>query len=273
MTFALREVRAKSIICKSGLPGADFVINPYVGCMHGCKYCYARFMKRFTGHAEPWGCFVDVKTNAPDLVPQDAASLRGKNIVVGSVTDPYQPLEARFRVTARVLEKLIPLQPKLCVLTKSDLVVRDAKLFSAFDDCTVAISISTLDPALARELEPLAPPPLQRIRALKSLKKAGVHTALFISPIIPGVTDWRAIARAASGIADEFWFENLNLYPAIAGVMRAFVKRQAPAVAVVFDAAYAKGSRYWPGEERAARAFCRERGLAAKLYFHHSRKE
>ncbi len=245
-------MRAKSIISKSGLPGADLVINPYVGCMHGCKYCYARFMKRFTHHAEPWGCFVDVKANAPDLVPQDATSLRGKSVVVGSVTDPYQLLEARFRVTARVLKKLIPLQPKLCVLTKSDLVVRDADVLSQFGDCTVALSISTLDPALAHELEPLAPPPARRLRALAALKRAGV--------------------RAGEGVADEFWFENLNLYPSIAGVMRAFVKRRAPDAAVVFDAAYAKCSRYWRGEARAVRAFCRERGLAAKFYFHHARK-
>ena len=87
----IKEIKAKSILVKSNLPGADYVINPYIGCMHACKFCYARFMKRFTGHKEEWGDFVDVKINALDLIPKDTKKYRNKLVVLGSTTDPYIP--------------------------------------------------------------------------------------------------------------------------------------------------------------------------------------
>lgn len=118
----IKEIKAKSIIVKSNLPEGDFVINPYTGCSHGCLYCYARFMKRFTNHPEPWGEFVDVKINAPDLIPEDTDKYKDRSITIGSVTDPYLPLEAKYKLTRRILEKLIPLQPRLDIITKSDLV-------------------------------------------------------------------------------------------------------------------------------------------------------
>ena len=128
----IKEIKVKSIIVKSGLPGADFVINPYIGCVHGCIYCYARFMKRFTGHLEPWGDFVDVKINGPDLIPEKWSKYQGKSIIIGSVTDAYQPIEKKYQLTRRILEKLIPLQPDLEIITKSDLVLRDIDLLKQF---------------------------------------------------------------------------------------------------------------------------------------------
>ncbi|MFH1636919.1 MAG: hypothetical protein ABIB71_00675 [Candidatus Woesearchaeota archaeon] len=102
----INEIKARSIISKSNLPDADYVINPYVGCMHSCLYCYARFMKRFTGHKEPWGEFVDVKVNAPELIPPKASKYRGKSIFLSSVTDAYLPLERKYQVTRKILKKL-----------------------------------------------------------------------------------------------------------------------------------------------------------------------
>jgi DNA repair photolyase len=124
----LNEIQATSIITKSNLPDADFVINPYVGCLHACIYCYARFMKRFTGHTEPWGKFVDVKINAPDLIPTKSTRYQGKSIFLSSVTDPYLPLERKYQLTRKILEKLLPLEPNLGIQTKSDLILRDLDL-------------------------------------------------------------------------------------------------------------------------------------------------
>ena len=131
----IKKIKAKSIIVKSNLPEGDFVINPYIGCQHGCKYCYARFMKRFTGHTEPWGSFVDVKINAPDLIPKDTNKYKNKSIVISSVTDPYQPIERKYKLTRKILEKLVPFQPHLNLITKSDLVIRDIDLFKQFKNC------------------------------------------------------------------------------------------------------------------------------------------
>jgi len=146
--------RARTIITKSGLPDSDYVINPYVGCSHGCIYCYARFMKRFTGHSEPWGLFVDVKVNAPELIPSSTDKYRGKSITLGSVCDPYQPAEKKYKLTRQILEKLVPLQPELCILIKSDLVLRDTDIIKQFKDCTVALSFSILTKPLGRGWNP-----------------------------------------------------------------------------------------------------------------------
>jgi len=119
----IREIKVKSIIVKSNLPEGDYVINPYVGCQHACVYCYARFMKRFAGHKEHWGKFVDVKINAPNLIPENTNKFKDKSITIGSVCDPYQPVERKYKITRKILEKLIPLQPHLDLMTKSELVL------------------------------------------------------------------------------------------------------------------------------------------------------
>lgn len=146
----IKEIKTKSIIVKSNLPDGDFVINPYIGCMHGCKYCYARFMKRFTGHTEQWGSFVDIKINAPDLIPEGINKYREKSIIISSVTDPYQPIEREYKITRKILKRLIPLQPHLDLITKSDLVVRDIDLFKQFKDCMVTLSFSVTDEKLRK---------------------------------------------------------------------------------------------------------------------------
>ena len=185
----IREIKAKSIITRSNLPDADYVINPYVGCMHSCLYCYARFMKRFTGHTEPWGKFVDVKVNAPDLVPAKTLKYRNKSIFLASVTDPYNPLEEKYQLTRKILEKLIPLQPDLGIQTKSDLVLRDIDLLGQFKNCEVGLTITTLDDNLRKEIEPFASPVKNRIKALEKLKEAGSKTYVFIGPILPFFTE------------------------------------------------------------------------------------
>jgi len=116
----IKEISSKNIIAKSNLPSADYVINPYVGCSHSCIYCYARFMKRFTGHDEKWGKFIDAKINAIDLIPNQSTKYIGKSVFLSSVTDPYMPIEKKYELTRGILKKLISLQPDITLLTKSD---------------------------------------------------------------------------------------------------------------------------------------------------------
>ncbi len=269
----IKEIKAKSIIIKSGLPEGDFVINPYTGCMHGCKYCYARLMKRFTGHTEPWGSFVDVKINAPDLIPEDTNKYKNKSIAISSVTDPYQPIERKYKLTRKILEKLIPLQPHLDLLTKSDLVIRDIDLFKQFKDCIIALSFSVLDEKIRKELEPLASSVDKRINALKELHKTGIHTALFISPILPEITDWKALINETKSFVDEYWFENLNLYPSIKEEVYRFLRKNKPKSILKYKGIYAKDSDYWDIEENKIKEFCRKTNINYRIYFHHKRKE
>jgi len=269
----INKIRAKTIIVKTNLPEGDFVINPYIGCMHGCKYCYARFMKRFTGHAEPWGSFVDIKNNAPDLIPKGTNKYREKSIIISSVTDPYQPIERKYKITRKILERLITLQPNLDLITKSDLVVRDIDLFKQFKNCMVTLSFSITNEKLRKQVELLSSPAKQKINALKELHKAKIPTALFISPIFPQITDWIKIINETQSFVDEYWFENLNLYPSIKGEIYSFLKKNRPELIEIYKKIYSKNNNYWNIEENKIKIFCKKNKISCKVYFHHKRKD
>ena len=144
----IKSVNVKSVITKSNLPVADFSVNPYVGCTHACKYCYASFMKRFTNHSEPWGSFVDVKTWPTINNPK---KFSGKEAFIGSVTDPYQPIEAKYKRTRTLLEQLRGSGIRISIATKSDLVLRDLDLIKTFPEARVSWSINTLDEKFQRD--------------------------------------------------------------------------------------------------------------------------
>jgi DNA repair photolyase len=205
----VNKVTAKSIITKSNIPSVDYVINPYIGSQHACIYCYAEFMKRFTGHTgEKWGEFLDVKNYDFDKIsPQ---KYNGKTLLFSSVTDPYTPLEIKYKNTRRILEKLVGTKAKVEILTKSKLVERDIDLFKQFEDIHVGVSLSTLDDDFAKMIEPKASKPNERLQALEKVANEDISTWIFISPIFPKVSDWQKIIEAASAFNHEFHFENLN---------------------------------------------------------------
>ncbi len=185
MGFLIKEIKVKSILTKSGIPGADYCINPYIGCSHGCKYCYASFMKRYTNHTEPWGSFVDIKINAPHVLKKQIRRVRKGTIIVSSVTDPYQPLESRYNITRQCLEELLLYQRSIDILTKSPLVLRDIDLIKKFRDIEVGITITTNDEGIRKNFEPKAPSIEERIDTLKKLHNSGIRTYAFIGPLLP----------------------------------------------------------------------------------------
>ncbi len=185
MGIAIREIHAKTILTKSGIPGSDYCVNAYVGCAHACSYCYATFMKKFTGHAEPWGCFIDVKTNAPELLSRDIRRAVKGNVMISSVTDAYQPLEAKYRLTRQCLDILCANRFPVDILTKSPLVLRDLDVIQRFEQIDVGITITTDDEGMRRVFEPHAPPISARIETLRKLKEQGVSTYVFIGPLLP----------------------------------------------------------------------------------------
>lgn len=264
----INEVNCKTIINSSRLPGSEFVINPYVGCSHACVYCYARFMKKFTEHTEPWGKFVDVKINAPALIKENN-KYKNKEITLSSVTDPYQPLEKKYLITRKILKSLLALQPHLCILTKSALITRDIDIIRQMTNCKAGFSFSTLDPSLCRETEPFASSPENRIEALKELKKAGIKSFVFISPILPELTDWKAIIRSTQKYADEIWFENLNVKMSNWHQIEKWLKQKHPQLVEKYKGIYFSKSNYWSGYERKIKRFCEENKIKHRIYFHH----
>lgn len=146
----IREIEVKSVLTKSNLPVSDYSVNTYVGCTHACRYCYASFMKRFTGHPEPWGTFLDVKHWPKIRRPERYA---GKELFIGSVTDPYLPQEEVFGRTRALLEQLAGSGVKLSIATKSDLVLRDLDLIKTFPDARVSWSVNTLDEGFKNDMD------------------------------------------------------------------------------------------------------------------------
>jgi len=267
----IKEIKAKSIITKSGLPDSDFVINPYVGCMHGCIYCYARFMKRFTNHHEPWGEFLDIKVNAPDLIPTETNKYKNKSITISSVTDPYQPMERKYELMRGILKNLVPLQPNLCIMTKSDLIVRDIDLLKKFKKCIAGVSLSLSDDEIRKEVEPLASSVDKRINAVKQLKEAGIRTFIFISPIFVELTDWKGIINKAKGFVDEFWFENLNVRATNWPDIKRWLRANHPDLLKRYEEVYFNKSDYWNKIEQEIKSFCNKNKLNFSIYFHHQK--
>ena len=185
MSLIIREIKAKSVLTSSGIPGVDYCVNPYVGCSHGCRYCYATFMKRYTGHTEAWGSFVDVKINAPEILQKQLKRARMGRVLISSVTDAYQPIESKYKLTRQCLEILLQSQFPVDILTKSPLVLRDTDLIKKFKDIEVGITITTNDEKISRVFEPNAPSIMARIRTLRALHDKGINTYAFIGPVLP----------------------------------------------------------------------------------------
>ncbi len=185
----VREIECQSILTKSGIEVVDYALNPYVGCGHGCVYCYARFMKRFTGHKEEWGEFVDVKVNAAEVLARQMRRAKRGNIAFGTVTDPYQPLERKYKITRACLEVLTAYDFPISILTKSDLVLRDLDLLRRLKDVEVGFTITALDEEVRRVFEPRSSPVPARLAALAELAEAGVKTWAFCGPLLPFLSD------------------------------------------------------------------------------------
>ena len=267
MNLNIKEINVKSIITKSNIPGIDYVINPYVGCVHSCVYCYARFMKKFTGHHnEHWGSFVDVKINAPDLIPANSKKYVNKSIFISSVTDPYMCIERKYELTRKIIGKLIQLQPDLSILTKSSLVIRDIDLLKQFSNCDVGFTITTLDEILAHEIEPQASSPQARIEALKTLKYAGIKTYVFIAPIMPFVTDWRKIIEHTSQYTDYYLFDKLNLKGEIWNSVGSWLASKHPDLLVKYREIYLKPNDYWLTEKSEIDAYCMQYNLNRQIF-------
>ncbi len=254
----IKEVEVKSVMTKSNLPVSDFSVNPYVGCEHACKYCYASFMKRFTGHTEPWGEFIDVKYWPEIKNPQKYA---GKEAFFGSVTDCYQPCEAKYGRTRALLEQLRGSGISISIATKSDLVLRDLDLIRTFPNARVSFSINTLDEAFRREMD-RGVSIERRLAAMKACYDAGVQTTCFISPIFPGITDVKSIVERAKKQCNLVWLENLNLRGDYKARILQWIHEKHPELDELYRDIYAKKSRaYWTALDRQMREYTAQEGM------------
>ncbi|MFA5602871.1 MAG: radical SAM protein [Bacilli bacterium] len=263
-----KVIDGKEFIVKSKLPASDYVVNPYVGCSHKCIYCYARFMKRFTNHIEPWGDFVDIKEFKNYKLPKD---IKGKYIFISSVTDPYNHFESKYLKTRTALEILKDIDCNIGILTKSKLVTRDIDLFKQMNNIEIGISINTLDDSFRKLIEPCASNVEDRINALKILKGNGIKTYLFMSPIFPKITDFKVIIEKTKDFVDYYCFENLNLRADYKYEVLNMIKDKYKDLYPLYKDIFIDNNVcYWDIYKKDIIDYCEKNNISYKIYFHHS---
>ena len=203
----IKEKQPKAILSFSKV--YPYVVNPYTGCQHGCSYCYARFMKRFTGHREPWGQFVDVKVNAPELLRLEITKKKPGRVWVSGVCDPYQPIESKYKLTRECLEILACNDWPVVVQTRSPLVLRDMDVLKEGRNFEVGLSITTANDNMRKLFEPDASSIKDRVDALDELHRAGIRTYVMIAPMLPGS---EGLAEILVGKVDYVIVDRMNYH-------------------------------------------------------------
>jgi DNA repair photolyase len=217
------EIAAKSILNRVG--GMPFLwsINPYQGCAHQCVFCYARATHAYRelDGVNEWGSQIYAKVNAPTVLRRELSRPSWKNdeVAIGSATDPYQPIEGRYRITRGILIELSRARTPMHLITRSGLIVRDLDVLTEYASrakISICISLPTLDEQLAREIEPTVAPPQKRLMAVKKLADAGIRVGIGVAPVLPGLTDdlnmLANVVRAAADAGASFaWHGTLNL--------------------------------------------------------------
>lgn len=183
------KIECKNALVRSRIPGMDYALNPYTGCQHACIYCYADFMKKYTNHGEPWGEFVDAKVNVAQRLQHQIKKTKPGVVMIGTVTDAYQPLEKKFGLTRRCLEILVDSDFTVSIQTKSDLVIRDIDVLKRIKQKEVGLTIACSDSDVVKVFEPGATDLDGRLEALEELNHNNIPTFVFVGPIFPFFSD------------------------------------------------------------------------------------
>ena len=264
--MVVNEITVNNYLTKSNLPDSDYVINPYVGCTHGCKYCYASFMKRFTGHKENWGDFIDIKRCNK---PIDLRKISGKNTFLSSVTDCYNQYEKDFCITRNILEQLVDSDCNLSISTKSKLILRDIDLLKQMKNLIVCMSINTLDETFRSDMDN-ASTIKERMDTLNELHNNGIYTILFMSPIFPYITEWKEIIDNTKNYIDEYWFENLNLRGGYKKDILDYIKNNfSDLYSDYIDIYLKKNNKYWKDLAEEINNYCNLNNINYTNYFYH----
>jgi DNA repair photolyase len=268
----IKEIQVKSCMTKSKL--TDYVINPYTGCQHGCKYCYADFMRRFHNIKNKWGDFVHVKINCSDFLKEELKKNKPGNIWLSSVCDCYMPIEAKYKLTRRILDIIANSSHKnkftIEILTKSALVKRDFDLLKQLN-VELGCSINSLDANISRIIEPFASPPQERINILKEAKKQGIKVYGFISPVLPGITNLEEIFKKLS-FCSYIWVELLNTKKNVLDRLMPTIKENFPDKLKDFEFAINNPDEYYKKIKQEVNILEKKYSLKVKEIVRHNSK-
>lgn len=263
------ETTCKTALSKSFLPGLDYSLNPYTGCEHGCIYCYAPSTIRYSG-LEPWGAFVTAKTNIPAVLERELRKSKPGVVGISTVTDPYQPVERRLKLTRSCLEVLLVKRFPVCIQTKSALVVRDIDLIGDFPEKEAGMTITALDDETSAILEPGASLPGERLDALRRLADGGIPVWAFVGPLVPGFVDSDRLAGILAQVKDagasRVLIDRLRLKPGLWARMEAALTGRPDALDTCRRALFTDPSVFSELRVYAAKA-CKEIGLDCEICY------
>jgi len=264
------SVSCKTALSLSKLPGLKYSLNPYMGCEHGCIYCYSRAIFRNREIAMNWGKFVKSKQNIVEILSNEIKRKPRGVVGVSTVTDPYQPMESKMQLTRKCLEILANNNFTTSIQTKSILVLRDIDIMKPkkFD---VGVTITTMDRDLARKLEPRASPPDARAHVLEELAPRGFETWVFLGPIIPEINDNKeSIAQVIEVVKktnSKLMYDRLNLKQWVLESMTPFLELEKPGLARRLPAILSTKSDYWNKISSMIEDLCKERSVLCEPAF------
>ena len=231
---------SRSVITRNDSPdvGFELSLNPYRGCEHGCIYCYARPTHEYLGFSAglDFETRIMAKPDAPELLRKELSSpkWKPKTLAMSGVTDPYQPPERNLEITRRCLKVLAEFRHPVSIITKNELVTRDIDVLSelaAHNAVAVVLSITTLDPEVARKMEPRASHPRDRLKAIERLAAAGIPVGVNVAPVVPAITDHeipKILEAAAAAGAQSAGYVMLRLPGAVAGLFESWLEEHFP---------------------------------------------
>jgi DNA repair photolyase len=241
--------------------GFKWSLNPYMGCVHRCTFCYVRHFERRADRpsGDRYGTAIRVKTNVAEVLERELArpSWQHESVVVGAATDPYQPAEGRYRLTRACLEALARAANPFSIISRGPMIVRDLDVLveaASRADVSVTFSIPTLDEEVWRRTEPSTAHPRQRLKALRALVDAGVRASVGMAPILPGISDrpeqLAEVVRAAREAgACGVWANVLFLRPGTREHFLEHLARDWPEELERYEQLYARGRAYLPADE------------------------
>jgi len=258
------QIICRTALSQSRLPGLRYSLNPYLGCEHGCIYCYSRSVFRDRQLALDWGKFVKAKQNIPEVLARELKNKPRGTIGLSTVTDPYQHLESKLKLTRKCLEILSTHDFPVSIQTKSDLVLRDADLIEPgkFD---VGVTITTMDRELAGKIEPRSPRPDARAQVLEEFASRGLETWLFLGPIIPEINDsgesLKQVIDVAKKTGSKIMYDKLNLRPWVMESITPFIERERPGLIGRLPKLLNLKSDWWRETSSTVKTLCAERSV------------
>lgn len=260
----IKEIKVKTALSLSQLPGLDYALNPYRGCAHACVYCYAPGVIHWD--KGKWGELVEVKINLPRILSKELR-LKKKGVVgLGTVTDPYQPAERKYELTRRCLELLLMHDLPVCIQTKSSLVLRDIDLIKEFSDIEVGITLTTLDDRVREKMEPGASSVDERLRALSELRENGIKTWVFLGPLMPHITDVDALIDAIAAVKPEYVLvDRLRLKEGVWENVRGVIQEFRPELVKEYERIFQGGGEYYGEVFESIIKKCRNSGLRCEI--------